>query len=642
MCVVSSPEYDDENAAKLLARGNRFVRDVKRTGRARRFAYSEGVRRRSWHLLAAATMLGVLGVLATLQYRWLGEVSRAERERLETSLRARAADFTADVDRDLTRLFALLQVDTEPWTADPVGSVAAALERARQETLSGQAVEALYVAESGPDGARIRRFDPGTRALAPIDWPADMAGPMHRLEAWRSLPALPVPAALLGDALDPDVPALIVPIAAVVDGLPPAPDGRRIISSADPPQGTARALVARLDVARLKDQVIAPLVSRHFGDASRAEYLVSVVRSDGAGPPVYQSDAAAPLDAGRADLVRDVFALRLGDLRWTRALPPGDRAEGPPTRDRVAITIVRRDTGDRAGAGPRVLEPSAAWRVLVQARRGSLDAVVSRSRLRNMGISLGVLALLAASVGLVLASAAREQRAARQQIEFVASVSHELRTPLAVIRSAAENLADGVVAPDQVAEYGALIRNEGRRLSDMVERVMDFAGLTAGPPRARRQLSIRDVLADAMAAVAADARERRQTITVTQPDALPPVSGDADTLRSALQNVLGNAVKYSGAGTPIDVVVTGEDGRIRIAVRDCGQGIDPDDLPHVFTPFFRGRRAVASQVRGSGVGLSVVQKVVHAHGGEVRIANRDGGGIELAIELPVASREQSS
>jgi signal transduction histidine kinase len=251
-----------------------------------------------------------------------------------------------------------------------------------------------------------------------------------------------------------------------------------------------------------------------------------------------------------------------------------------------------------------------------------------------------VLALLGASVGLVLIAAAREQRAARQQIEFVASVSHELRTPLAVIRSAAENLADGVVAQGQVAEYGALIRNEGRRLSDMVERVMAFAGMTAGTaPSTVRAVSVRDVLADAVAGLLAEARERRQSIAVTQPDALPRVSGDADALRSALQNAIGNALKYSSEGATVDVTVTAGDGRVSIAVSDRGLGIDPDDLPRVFAPFFRGRRAVASQVRGSGIGLSVVQKVVHAHGGKVRIANRDGGGTVLSIDLPAVGPE---
>src|SRR5439155_13839916 len=131
---------------------------------------------------------------------------------------------------------------------------------------------------------------------------------------------------------------------------------------------------------------------------------------------------------------------------------------------RMAITIVRRTTG--AGSGGIVIggtsQDQGAWLARVRYRSGPLETIVARSRRRNVAIGLGVLGLLAASFVLIMASAQRQQRLARQQIEFVAAVSHELRTPLAVIRSAGENLADGVVAAeDQVRRYGSLIESEG-------------------------------------------------------------------------------------------------------------------------------------------------------------------------------------
>src|SRR5207245_1411500 len=114
-------------------------------------------------------------------------------------------------------------------------------------------------------------------------------------------------------------------------------------------------------------------------------------------------------------------------------------------------------------------------------RAGSLDAAVSQLRRRNLFVSFSILALLAASVAIVLASTARAHRLVRQQMEFVSAVSHELRTPLAVICSAGENLADGVVQDsDGTKKYGALVRNEGRRLAEMVEQVLDFAGIQSG------------------------------------------------------------------------------------------------------------------------------------------------------------------
>jgi signal transduction histidine kinase len=255
--------------------------------------------------------------------------------------------------------------------------------------------------------------------------------------------------------------------------------------------------------------------------------------------------------------------------------------------------------------------------------------------MRNLTLSLGVLGILAASLALILIASAREQRMARQQLEFVASVSHELRTPLAVIRSAGENLADGVVSGEQVTQYGALIRNEGRRLSDMVERVMDFAGMTSGTLiRSSRPTDVKPLVHATLADLQAEAAARQVGLHMRAATTLPLVDADADALRSALQNVVGNAIKYSNAGGEIEVDVVATDKTLRICVSDRGLGIDANDLPHVFKPFYRGRRAVDAQIRGSGVGLSVVQKIVQAHGGEVRVAARGGGGTVVTIDLP--------
>lgn len=249
---------------------------------------------------------------------------------------------------------------------------------------------------------------------------------------------------------------------------------------------------------------------------------------------------------------------------------------------------------------------------------------------------LAVLALLGGSVTLMVVSAERARRLARQQMEFVASVSHELRTPLAVIRSAGENLADGLVGDAaQVKQYGQVVENEGRRLSDMVERVMRFAGAASGAmPRADADVDIAAVLRDAVAASQPDALERGITITLQPNGSLPQVGGDRDALRSAIQNVIGNAVKYSGAGGSVTVAPRQHDGRVRIRVEDRGMGIDAADLPHVFEPFYRGRRAVDSQIRGSGIGLSLVRTIVEDHGGAVRIESQPGAGTAVTIDLP--------
>jgi signal transduction histidine kinase len=304
----------------------------------------------------------------------------------------------------------------------------------------------------------------------------------------------------------------------------------------------------------------------------------------------------------------------------------------------VAITIVRRAAS--AADGPRVLMTGGAnqgaWQVRARYRSGSLESIVASSRRRNLAISLGVLGLLAAAFILVMAASQRQRRLAQQQMEFVASVSHELRTPLAVICSAGENLADGVVADGaQVRTYGALIETEGRRLGDMVERVMEFAGIGSGASiSARAGVDVAMVVADAVHGVSADARARDITVTVHPNGTLPVVTGDAGALRSAVQNIIGNAVKYSPDGGTVDVRTHVDGAGVEIRVADRGLGIDAADLPHIFKPFYRGRRAVDAQVRGTGVGLSVVRHVIHAHQGTIAVDSRVGEGTTIIVKLP--------
>lgn len=126
------------------------------------------------------------------------------------------------------------------------------------------------------------------------------------------------------------------------------------------------------------------------------------------------------------------------------------------------------------------------------------------------------------------------------------------------------------------------------------------------------------------------------------PVVVPRIKGDAGALQSALQNAVGNAVDGPGpeGSRAIDVAATAR--TVRVTVADRGMGIDASDLPHVFEPFYRGRRAIESQVRGSGIGLSVVKQIVEAHGGEVQLAARDGGGVILTIELPALAPTETT
>jgi len=111
------------------------------------------------------------------------------------------------------------------------------------------------------------------------------------------------------------------------------------------------------------------------------------------------------------------------------------------------------------------------------------------------------------------------------------------------------------------------------------------------------------------------------------------VTGDADALRCAVQNIVANAVKYSPNGAAVDITTHAQDGIVQIRVADRGLGIDAADLPHIFKPFYRGRRAVDAQVRGTGVGLSVVKHVLDAHHATIAVDSRVGEGTTVTMEL---------
>jgi signal transduction histidine kinase len=226
-------------------------------------------------------------------------------------------------------------------------------------------------------------------------------------------------------------------------------------------------------------------------------------------------------------------------------------------------------------------------------------------------------------------------------MEFVATVSHELRTPLAVIRSAAENLADGIVEDEsQVRKYGELVRGEGRRLTDMVEQILEFSGLQSGerllnPTPVPIAPLLRNVL-DGSASLAAGAG-----IDVEQdlPDDLPPVLGDEPALRRVFQNLFGNAIKYGAAGAWVRVDARRQGNEVLVTVSDRGIGIDPSDHERIFDPFYRAAAVVEAQIQGAGLGLSLVKRIVEAHGGAISVRSAPGAGAAFTVRLPIASSE---
>jgi len=260
-------------------------------------------------------------------------------------------------------------------------------------------------------------------------------------------------------------------------------------------------------------------------------------------------------------------------------------------------------------------------------------------RRRNLAISFGVLLLLGAAILMTAISIRRAERLAQQQINFVAGVSHELRTPLAVICSAGQNLSHGIVDdPDKVAQYGEVIYREGRRLTDMVERVLEFAGAGSGREIYNfKPVDVSELVNSAIAACDSEIVERNFTIEKQIDSNVPPVRGDSAALRRVLQNLIGNAIKYDGTEQWARISARTKQNEVEISIADRGRGIPPSEIPHIFEPFYRGREAIAAQIEGSGIGLSLVKQVIDAHHGRINVKSAPGAGSEFVLSLPMAS-----
>ena len=311
-------------------------------------------------------------------------------------------------------------------------------------------------------------------------------------------------------------------------------------------------------------------------------------------------------------------------------ITPG-RGTGSPADGPGQKTTTRTETRLTSSASPH-------WKLVVTHPSGSLEAVVTSQRRRNLAISSSVLGLLGASMGLLVLATRRAQRLAKQQMEFVAAVSHELRTPLAVIRSAAENLADGVVHDEaRIRRYGELMRAEGRRLTDMVEQILEFAGIQSGQRGfALRPVGVGPLVSDIVSASASLIETAGLVVEFDIPDDLPPVLGDEPALRRVFQNLIDNAIKYGAGGKSIRISGRQSGGEVSVTVADRGIGIDAADQTRIFEPFYRAAEVVAAQVQGAGLGLSLVQRIVAAHGGRVTVKSAPREGSAFTVHLPVA------
>jgi signal transduction histidine kinase len=258
----------------------------------------------------------------------------------------------------------------------------------------------------------------------------------------------------------------------------------------------------------------------------------------------------------------------------------------------------------------------------------------------NLSLSLAMTAVLITAIALALRSAARATALSQMKTEFVSNVSHELRTPLSSIQIFAEFLRRGrVTDAKKVEEYGASIEAEARRLSRLVENLLDFSRIESGRKLYRREpVAAEDVVAEALGAYEAPLQQAGFRVQVRSPEAaLPPISADREALVQVLCNLIDNAIKYARDGALLEVELDRDGGGVAIAVRDAGCGIAPAEHGRIFEKFYRVSTGLVHDAQGSGLGLAIVKQVVEAHGGRVEVLSAPGEGSTFVIRLPVAA-----
>ena len=221
----------------------------------------------------------------------------------------------------------------------------------------------------------------------------------------------------------------------------------------------------------------------------------------------------------------------------------------------------------------------------------------------------------------------------KMKSEFISSVSHDLRTPLTAINGWGETILEDPTGDSAQIRRGVrIILNESRRLSTMVEELLDFSKMEDGRFTLRiEQVDLQAELEDAIFTY----RElfRQEGIELEyEPleDLMPEISGDAERLKQVFCNVLDNASKHGGAGKRIVVSISQEDREQVVRVRDYGPGVPEAELPFVKQKFYKG----SSKARGSGIGLAVCDEILQLHGGTFEIGNAEGGGAVVTIRLP--------
>ncbi len=230
--------------------------------------------------------------------------------------------------------------------------------------------------------------------------------------------------------------------------------------------------------------------------------------------------------------------------------------------------------------------------------------------------------------------------AERMRVDFVANASHELRTPLASILGFIETLSDDKAGnePATRARFLKVMFDEARRMQRLVEDLISLSRIEAEKYRVpQTEIDVRTLLDEVHAELADTPDQRGQDIIADIDGDVPPVIGDRAQLSQVLHNIIGNAMKYGRAGTPVTTRLwKDQTGMVRLSVSDEGEGIPPEHLPRLTERFYRVDSGRSRALGGTGLGLAIVKHIVERHRGRLDIVSHVGRGTTVSVLLPPA------
>ena len=284
--------------------------------------------------------------------------------------------------------------------------------------------------------------------------------------------------------------------------------------------------------------------------------------------------------------------------------------------------------------------PFSNWKASIGLKNTNLDELARDSIMHSAGATLLVLLLLICGIALTIRATDREARLAQAKSNFVSNVSHELKTPLSLLSLFSEILELGRVnSEEKKTEYYRIIRHESLRLNKMIDNILDFSKIEAGRKTyvfAEGDMAevIEDVLSSYRYQIVNSGFDIQTNI---QPD-LPPVLIDRDAMAQAISNLLDNAIKYSGKVKQLSITTETRGSDLSIEIADHGIGIPRPEQAKIFDKFYRVGNGLVHDVKGSGLGLSLVKHIIEAHHGTISVESDVGKGSRFTILLPLAHR----